>query len=128
VSYHYTEDEYDALQRTASGFEAERDEFVISLRSIEATLGTLDHSAAINDEKQLGAHLSWKIARLLNERDALRAACLTVKDYLNRLEGLPEDDPLLAMRRHFHAPLHKAIDSALEQPAAQSSERGEQAE
>jgi hypothetical protein len=66
-----------------------------------------------------------RIAELERARDALRAACFTVKDYLNRLEGLPEDDPLLAMRRHFHAPLHKAIDTALEQSAAQSSERAE---
>jgi hypothetical protein len=54
-----------------------------------------------------------RITAMLNEREQLRVACFTVKDYLNRLEGLPEDDPLLAMRLHFHAPLHKALDAAL---------------
>lgn len=55
-----------ALQRIAE-MEKQLDERDIGLRALEAILGTWDHSAAIDDENQLVPHLSWKLARLLQE-------------------------------------------------------------
>jgi hypothetical protein len=40
-------------------------------------------------------------------------ACKLVTDFLNSLEGLLEDDPLLAVRRRIHAPLRQALNDAL---------------
>jgi hypothetical protein len=42
-------------------------------------------------------------------------ACFVVKDFLNRLEeGTPPEDPLRGVRVKYHAPLHAALDAALE--------------
>lgn len=42
--------------------------------------------------------------------DALRA----VKEFFLRLEdGCPADDPLTALRKRFHAPVHKILDGAI---------------
>ena len=54
-------------------------------------------------------------ARLIKAAPELLHACQMVKDFLNKLENLSEEDPLLAMRRHFHGPLHEALDAGLNQ-------------
>lgn len=42
-------------------------------------------------------------------------ACLQIKSFLDRLEeGTAPDDPLRALRQQFHAPMHAALDEALE--------------
>ncbi len=55
---------------------AERDQLITSLRSIEASLGTMDHSAAIEDEKALPEYVSTKVAQLVSQDLRLSASLL----------------------------------------------------
>lgn len=47
---------------------------------------------------------------------ALENAVRFTKQFLVKLEGTNVDDPLFAMRRRFHAPLHAELDAALTAP------------
>jgi len=59
-----------------------------------------------------------EIATLQRENATLREALLFVERFLNKLEdGTSPDDPLVAIRVRFHAPLRKVIDAALTPPA-----------
>jgi hypothetical protein len=75
--------------------------------------------ARIRDEnghvvcKDLVPSHALKIARAVNSHDALVEACTTVKAFLDKLVDCDTDDPLCAIRRKFHAPLHLALDKAL---------------
>lgn len=57
--------------------------------------------------------------RLAAAAPELLHAVMTVKAFLDRLEtGTDVDDPLLALRRKIHAPLHEAINAALAKAGA----------
>lgn len=46
--------------------------------------------------------------------EQLLDACLTVRAFLDRLEeGTHPDDPLLALRRRFHAPMREKLEPAI---------------
>jgi hypothetical protein len=67
-----------------------------------------------NDQPSRVRRLQDRITELEQHNIALLKACQTVEEYLNGLEDATEsDDPLKAIRRHFHAPLHRAIDAGL---------------
>ena len=54
---------------------------------------------------------------LQEQIDALRGACMFVKNFLVNVEAGTEKldlDPLRPLRQRFHAPLHKVLDHALE--------------
>lgn len=55
-----------------------------------------------------------RYARLLAAAPELLEALQFVKQFFDKLEGgLPADDPVSAIRRKFHAPVHAKIDSAI---------------
>jgi len=68
------------------------------------------------------ARLIQVIIDLEQHNLALIQACQTLKTFLNKLEdGTEPDDPLTALRKQFHAPLHSALDAALNFRATRSA-------
>lgn len=61
------------------------DEHILQFRSIEATLGTLDHSPAIDDETVLPGHVSTKAARSVG---TLKAECDQLAGEVERLTNI----------------------------------------
>jgi hypothetical protein len=66
------------------------DDTDIVFRTIEATLGVLDHSAAIDDESALAEHVSSKVARLVTAHRALRQRCEALEVDRARLDWLEQ--------------------------------------
>lgn len=62
------------------------------------------------------------IADLIAAAPELLAACKFIKAFLVNLErAIPEADPLLAIRRRVHAPLHEKLDAAIAKAEGRSS-------
>jgi hypothetical protein len=63
---------------------------------------------------RLGEKFRIKYCPIHSAAPALLDACLFVKEFFKRLEDDTEpNDPLLEIRRHFHAPVHKVLDAAI---------------
>jgi len=59
--------EYNSIKAERDRLAGEVDRHIISFRSVEASLGTLDHSEAINDEKALPDWTSRKVAQVVSQ-------------------------------------------------------------